>query len=319
MNKIEGKKIFISGGAGFIASHLIERLIEKNDIAVFDNFSRNAIKFVDSSKRKKLKIINGDVLDANLLRESVKGYQIHIHCAAIAGIYTVGKKTSQTIRVNLLGTSNILEAIKDLKSERFIDFSTSEVYGPFTYKGTENDLTTQGPVVENRWTYAVSKLASENLTYSYFQEYKIPSVIVRPFNIYGPRQIGEGAIQRIIIQCLRQQPLTLYNDGTQIRAWCYVEDFIDAILACLTKKEATGQVFNIGNPHGAITNIELAKMIKRLAQSESEIKFRPHPGPEVQVRIPSIEKARNFLGFQPKVGLEEGLLKTIEWYKKHKI
>jgi dTDP-glucose 4,6-dehydratase len=319
MGEIRNKRIFITGGAGFIASHLIERLIEKNRIVVYDNFSRNAIKFIDYSQKNCLKVIHGDILDDSLLRKSVKGCQIFIHCAAIAGIYTVGKNTSRTIRVNLLGTSNLLEAVKDLKLERFIDFSSSEVYGPFTYKGTEMDLTTQGPVNENRWAYAVSKLASENLTYSYFQEYKVPAVIVRPFNIYGPRQIGEGAIQRMITQCLNHKPLILYNNGTQIRAWCYVEDLVKGILACLTKKKAVGQIFNIGNPQGAVTNIKLAKTIKRLTQSDSKIRFRLHPGPEVQVRVPSIEKAKKVLGFQPAIGLEEGLLKTIDWYRRYRV
>lgn len=319
MNKIQGKKIFISGGAGFIASHLIECLAEDNQIVVYDNFTRNAIRFITPRKYSNLNVIHGDILDARLLRKSINGCSIFIHCAAIAGIYSVGKKTSQTIKVNFLGTSNLLEAIKGLAVERFIDFSTSEVYGPFIYKGTENDLTTQGPVSENRWAYSVSKLASEYLTYSYFQEFGVPSVAVRPFNIYGPRQVGEGAIHKMIFQALNNEDITLYNDGTQIRAWCYVSDFIDGILRMLTIKRAVGHTFNIGNPQGAITNIKLAKSIIRLTQSSSRIIFKPHPGPEVQVRVPSVEKAKKILRFEPKVGLDEGLLETIEWYKRHKV
>lgn len=319
MNKIKEKKIFISGGAGFIASHLIEHLAGDNQIVVYDNFSRNAIRFIAYRKYPNLKVIHGDILDGRLLAKCVKGSHIFIHCAAIAGIYSVGKKTSHTIRVNFLGTSNFLEAVKGLKLERFVDFSTSEVYGPFIYKGTEKDLTTQGPVSENRWAYAVSKLASEYLTYSYFQEFGIPAVAVRPFNIYGPRQVGEGAIHKIIFQALNNQDITLYNDGTQIRAWCYVEDFVDGIMRMLTRKSAVGHTFNIGNPQGAITNIKLAKSIIRLTQSNSRIVFKPHPGPEVQVRVPSIEKAREVLNFEPKVGLEEGLAQTIEWYRGHKV
>lgn len=319
MDKIKGKKIFISGGAGFIASHLIERLVGDNKIVVYDNFCRNAIRFLEYRKNPNLKVIHADILDAALLKKSVRGCHIFIHCAAIAGIYSVVKKASHTIRVNFLGTSNFLEAIKNLEVERFVDFSTSEVYGPFTYKGTENDLTTQGPVSENRWAYAVSKLASEYLTYSYFQEYSIPAAAVRPFNIYGPRQVGEGAIHKIVYQALKNEDITLYNDGTQIRAWCYVEDFVEGILRIIGKKAAVGHTFNIGNPQGAVTNFKLAKSIIRLTGSSSKIVFKPHPGPEVQVRVPSIEKARSLLGFEPKVGLEEGLAQTIEWYRGHKV
>lgn len=318
-NMIKGKKIFISGGAGFIASHLIERLRDDNRIVIYDNFTRNAFKFIEHHKHKNVKVIHADILNAKLLNKAVKGSSIFIHCAAIAGIYSVGKRTSHTIRVNFLGTSNILEAIKKLKVERFVDFSTSEVYGPFIYKGTENDLTTQGPVNENRWAYAVSKLASEYITHSYYQEYGIPAVMVRPFNVYGPRQVGEGAIHKIVYQALSNQDITLYNDGTQIRAWCYVEDFVEGIIAALKSARAVGNTFNIGNPQGAVTNFKLAKTIIRLTQSRSRIIFKPHPGPEVQVRVPSVDKARKLLGFKPKVGLEEGLLKTIEWYKAHRV
>jgi len=315
---LKGKNIFITGGAGFIASYLVERLAGHNRIVIYDNFLRDSIHFTKYPDDRRVKIIRGDVLDTNLLKKSVKDCSVFIHCAAIAGIYSAVKKTSHTIHVNILGTSNLLEAIKGFQVDRFIDFSTSEVYGPFIYKDTEKDLTTQGPVYENRWAYSVSKLASEHLTYSYYQEYKIPVVIVRPFNVYGPRQTGEGAIQRMVIQTLTNKPITLYGDGTQIRAWCYVEDFVDGIIACLKKKEAVGQIFNLGNPQGTTTNLKLAEMIKRLTGSDSPILFKPHPGPEVEVRVPSISHAQNLLGFEPKITLEEGILKTIHWYRQHK-
>jgi len=315
---LKGKNIFISGGAGFIASHLIEKLIPANNVVVYDSFLRDSIRFTRYIRNRHVKIVHGDILDARLLKSSVRGCTVFIHCAAIAGIYSIGKKTSNTIRVNTLGTSNFLEAIKNEKVDRFIDFSTSEVYGPFMYKESESSMTTQGPVHENRWAYSVSKLASEYLTYSYYQEYKLPIVIVRPFNIYGSRQTGEGAVQRMIINALAQKPITLYGDGTQIRTWCHVDDFVDAIMMCLEKKAAVGQIFNLGNPKGATTNIRLAEMIKRLAGSRSQIIFKPHPGPEVEVRVPTIALARKLLGFDPKVSLEEGIVKTIAWYRKHK-
>ena len=130
-------------------------------------------------------------------------------------------------------------------------------------------------------------------------------------------QVGDGAIRGITLQALQNKPITLFNDGTQIRAWCYVDDFVDGVLRCAEKKEAVGQAFNLGNPQGTITNFELANMIIRLTQSKSEIIFKPHPGPEVDLRVPSIEKAASLLGFKPTVSLEAGISRTIPWYRDH--
>jgi nucleoside-diphosphate-sugar epimerase len=121
----------------------------------------------------------------------------------------------------------------------------------------------------------------------------------------------------MILQALKHAPITLYNDGTQIRAWCYVEDFVDGVLRCAERTEAVGHAFNLGNPQGTSTNFELANMIIRLTESKSEIVFKPHPGPEVDLRVPSIEKAASLLGFKPTVSLEAGISKTIPWYREH--
>src|SRR5438093_6924674 len=139
----------------------------------------------------------------------------------------------------------------------------------------------------------------------------------RPFNVYGPRQVGDGAIRGMILQALQHAPITLYNDGTQIRAWCHVDDFVDGVLRCAEKPEAVGHAFNLGNPQGTVTNFELANMILRLTHSTSEIVFKPHPGPEVDLRVPSIEKATQLLGYNPKISLEAGISRTIPWYVEH--
>ena len=165
--------------------------------------------------------------------------------------------------------------------------------------------------------YAASKLASEHLSYAHYKEDGLPLAIVRPFNVYGPRQVGDGAIRGITIQALQNKPITLFNDGTQIRSWCYVDDFVDGVLRCAEKPEAVGHAFNLGNPQGTATNFELAHMIIRLTQSKSEIIFKPHPGPEVDLRVPSIEKAAKLLGFKPTVSLETGISNTIPFYREH--
>ncbi len=312
---IKNKKIFITGGAGFIASHLCQRLIEDNRITVYDNNLRNALKYTSLLHHPHLRFVKGDVLDLKHLKKTMAGSSLVIHCAAIAGIYSVVKSPTATLKVNFLGTYHTLEAALHNKVRKFVDFSTSEVYGPYVYKGTEDDLTTQGPVSEGRWSYAVSKLAAEHLTHSYHKEYGLAVTTLRPFNIYGPRQVGEGAIRGMILNAIKNNPITLYNDGTQIRAWCYVDDFVDGVMEVITNSRAIGHTFNLGNPQGSITNIELANMIKRLAGSTSRIVFKKHPGPEVQVRVPSINRAKKLLGYHPKIGLEEGIIRTIAWYR----
>ena len=165
--------------------------------------------------------------------------------------------------------------------------------------------------------YAASKLASEHLSFAHHLESGLPLAIVRPFNVYGPRQVGDGAVRGIILQALKHEPIVLYNDGTQIRAWCFVEDFVDGVLACAEQPAAVGHAFNLGNPQGTITNLELTRMILRLTRSRSEIVYRPHPGAEIDLRVPSIHKAAALLGFAPTVGLEEGLTRTIAWYAEN--
>ena len=188
--KIAGKRIFITGGAGFIASHLIEKLIDDNEIVVYDNLLRNALRYTAVQDNPNLRFVNGDVLDAGALTAAMEGADICVHAAAVAGIYSVGANTSRTMKVNMLGTYHALEAAVANQVPRFIDFSTSEVYGPFVYRGKESDRTTLGPVGERRWVYAVSKLAGEHLAAAYADDYGLRVTSLRPFNVYGPRQVG---------------------------------------------------------------------------------------------------------------------------------
>jgi len=312
---IQGKRIFITGGAGFIASHLIERLVADNEVVVYDNLLRNALQFTDFRQHPGLTFVKGDVLDAHALKAAMQGADICVHAAAIAGIYSVGANLTRTMQVNLLGTYHALEAATANKIARFVDFSTSEVYGPFVYRGKETDRTTVGPLGERRWIYAVSKLAAEHFSHAYSADFDLQVVSVRPFNVYGPRQVGEGAVQQIIGRALNDEPITVFNDGTQIRSWCFVSDFVDGLYKTLHADTGRHATFNLGNPQATITVLGLAETIIRLTGSRSRIVFKPHPGPEVDMRIPDIAHAREQLGFAPKVGLEEGLVRSIEWYR----
>ena len=312
---IKQKRIVVTGGAGFIASHLIERLIDDNKVVVYDNFMRNALQYTSLEGHPNLEVIKGDVLDFEKLKGVMRGADICVHMAAVAGIYSVGANATHTVKVIFLGTHNALEAAVEAGVKRFVDFSTSEVYGPFVYKGKETDATTLGPVGERRWVYAASKLAAEHLASTYQDRHDITVVSVRPFNIYGPRQVGEGAIHHMVKSALGNEDITVYNDGCQIRSWCYVTDFVDALCSALVIDGKDSHVFNIGNAQATVTVLGLAEKIISMLGSSSKIVFKPHPGPEVEMRVPDISKARDVLGYRPKVGLEEGLSKSIEWYR----
>ena len=177
----------------------MEALLAEHEITIYDNLHRNALKFTSFAKHPHLRFVQGDVLDVEGLNRAMQGAEICVHAAAIAGIYSVGKSPSMTMKVNFLGAYNALEAAVTNGVRRFVDFSTSEVYGPFVYRGKETDMTTQGTVGEKRWIYAVSKLASEHYAHAFGEENGLEVNSVRPFNVYGPRQIGEGAIQQMLL------------------------------------------------------------------------------------------------------------------------
>jgi nucleoside-diphosphate-sugar epimerase len=224
----------------------------------------------------------------------------------------------RTMRVNVIGTYNVLEAALATAStvERFIDFSTSEVFGTHAFRVQEGQVSTIGSVGEARWTYAVSKLAGEHMAHAYHDELALPTVTVHPFNVFGPGQIGGGAIRAFIETALRGNELVIHGDGSQIRAWCYVTDMVSGVLACLERPEAVGQAFNIGNPRSAVTIYDLAQRIKRLMRYDGETVFQPLHYADVELRIPNVEKARELLGWEPQVELDDGLAKTIAWYRE---
>ena len=311
------KTYFITGGAGFIANTIIRRLVDQHKIIVYDNFHRDTLSGSDLSGHKNITVIRGDVLDLPKLTESMKGSDAVIHAAGIAGIDTVIKNPVKTMRVNMIGTANMLEAAYvNQIPDRVIDFSTSEVFGSMAFRLSETDSTVAGSAGEARWTYAVSKLAGEHLTHAYSRQYDLPVVTVRPFNVYGPGQTGEGAIQIFIKRALKNEPIHIDGDGNQIRAWCYVDDFVDCIIKCIEKPEAVGESFNIGNSRAVITILGLANTVCRVLNSSSKIVHEPPLSADIAIRIPSVEKALSVLGFKAKVDLEEGIALTAKWLSK---
>jgi nucleoside-diphosphate-sugar epimerase len=313
-----GKRIFVTGGAGFIGTTLARELLDENTVVAYDNLHRNSLEGTELGSHSNFELVEGDVLDADGVREAARGATHIVHCAAIAGVDAVLASPVRTMRVNVIGTYNVLEAaLATLDTvERFVDFSTSEVFGTHAFRVQEGQVSTIGSVGEARWTYAVSKLAGEHMAHAYHDELGLPTVTVHPFNVFGPGQIGGGAIRAFSEAALAGRDLTIHGDGSQIRAWCYVTDMVSAVLACLERPEAVGQAFNVGNPRSAVTIFDLAQRIKRLTGCPGEIVFQPLHYADVELRIPNVEKAEEMLGWRPLVELDDGLLQTLSWYRE---
>jgi len=315
---LEGKRIFITGGAGFIATTLARELVDRNEVVAVDNLHRDALTGTELAEHPNLEFHRVDVLDPEPVRELARGATHIVHCAAIAGVDTVIESPVRTMRVNVIGTYNALEAaLATLDTvERFLDFSTSEVFGRHAFRVTEGDVSTIGSVGEARWTYAVSKLAGEHMARAYHDELGLPATTLHPFNVFGPGQIGGGAIRAFIEASLAGHDLTVHGDGSQIRAWCYVTDMVDAVLRCLERAEAVGHAFNVGNPRSAVTIFDLAHRIKRLTDAPGDVVLTPIDWADVELRIPNVEKAKELLDWTPQVELDEGLARTIAWYRE---
>ncbi|MBI2996293.1 MAG: NAD-dependent epimerase/dehydratase family protein [Candidatus Melainabacteria bacterium] len=320
------KNIFITGGAGFIGSHLVEELIKNNfKVTVFDNLHRNSIKYTDILKSNLVTFIKGNILNKELVEKRMKGHDLIIHAAAIAGVSNYHKFPYLTFKTNLIGTYNILEAMVKNKTNKLIDFSTSEVFGPNAKDVSEDSYFNIGPPKHRRWSYAGSKIGGEFLISTYAEEYKWSGTIIRPFNIYGPKQTGEGAISSFCKNIVSNKKLILEGDGKAIRSWCYIDDFISAIMLVIKNMPSTVETFNIGNPKETLSNIELARLVlqvsfngKKLNEKEN-IKFELMKYPEIKERSPNIHKFQKLYNWSPKVSLREGLQKTLMWFKQNAI
>lgn len=315
---LKNKTIFLTGGAGFIGATLTGRLHEANRIVIFDNFNRDSLSGRPWASHPNVTVIRGDVTDAAEIARAMTEARpnIVVHLAAIAGVDTVIKSPTTTMRVNLVGTINTLDAARRVPGlERLVDFSTSEVFGSYAFRAEETQITSVGAVGEARWIYAVSKLAGEHLVHAFHREFDMPTVTLRPFNVYGPGQVGEGAIHRFVVNALHDRDIEIHGDGTQIRAWCFVDDMVEGILLAMEHPNAIGQSFNIGNARAVVTIYGLANAIVRVLGSKSQIRFIRKDYADVELRVPNVDKARDLIGFEAKVDLEEGLRRTGDYYR----
>lgn len=321
MNKSKKPIIFLTGGAGFIGSHLTERLVKHGyKVKIFDNLSRNAIKYTNILKNSAVEFVQGDILDMKKLAGSMKGTDAVLHLAAIAGVSNYYKFPAKTLKTNLIGTYNVLEAMLQNKVLRIIDMSTSEIFGTDAIEASEETYFKIGPPDDKRWSYAASKIGGEQFIYRYADEFHLNATVVRPFNIYGPRQVGEGAISNFCKKILEGGKIKIEGTGASSRSWCYIDDFVDVLMLLIEKPHRGVDNFNIGNPWQIRTNYDLAQLVIRHAENFLSRKFVgkfeyvPMPFTEIKVRYPNINKIKNAYNWYPKIDLEQGVSNTFKWF-----
>jgi UDP-glucose 4-epimerase len=316
-------KYLITGGSGFIGSHLAESLITKGDeVVIIDNQSTGSItnlKNIDS----KVKLIDGDILDKSLLEKYVLESDYVVHLAAALGVLNIVNKPLQSLKINIQGTENVLDFADRFKKPVLIA-STSEVYGKNgKVPLNEEDDRIVGHPLKSRWSYSEAKAVDESLAYFYYLENKLPIRIVRFFNTVGPRQVGQYGmvVPRFVTAALRNEPIQVYGSGDQIRCFCHVSDAIRALLLVIDSDKAIGQVFNVGN-NQQISIMDLAKKVIEITGSNSEIKKIPYSEayPEgfedMQRRVPDISKIKKVLGWSPEIGLDQIIRDIADFHAK---
>lgn len=308
------QRVLVTGGAGFIGSHLCNKLVDEGfDVVCLDNLSTGSEKNIEH-------LINKDNFKFHRLDITWEWLDFGkidyiFHLASPASPVDYQKFPEETATVNSMGTIGMLKQAANHKA-KFLLASTSEIYGDpkehpqkETYWGNVNSF---GP----RSCYDESKRFAETMTYIYLQKHQLDGRVIRIFNTYGPKmQKDDGrVVSNFINQAIKGEPLTIYGDGSQTRSFCYVSDMVEGICKAMFEEGTKGEVFNLGNP-SEFTMLELAGKIKKMTNSESELIHKDLPKDDPKQRCPDITKAKEKLGWEPKVSVDEGLQKTIEYYK----
>jgi UDP-glucose 4-epimerase len=318
-------QVLITGGAGFIGSHLAEAYLARGDeVWVMDDLSTGGIRNVEHLRtHPKFHYLVETVMNVPVLAESIDRVDAVIHLAAAVGVRLIVESPVNTIETNIKGTENVLLQANKKKKKVFIA-STSEVYGKSTrLPFREEDDLVLGPTTKGRWSYACSKALDEFLAIAYWKERKLPVVIARLFNTVGPRQTGRYGmvIPTFVRQALSGSPITVFGDGSQSRSFTYVSDVVQAILGLVDSDQAVGQVFNIGNGK-EITILDLANLVKEVAGSASQIVTIPYDQAyeegfeDMPRRVPDISKIRKAIGYEPTLGIRAILEKVVEYERK---
>jgi len=305
-------KYLITGGAGFIGSHLAEKLIARGDqVVVFDNLSTGSVSNLSGIKGK-IKFEQGNILDKVVIDKLVSESDYVVHLAAALGVFNIVNKTLESLKTNLQGSEFVLEGCDRYRKPVLIA-STSEIYGKNDKVPlNEEDDRIIGHPLKSRWSYSEAKAVDESLAYFYYLENKLPIRIVRFFNTVGPRQVGHYGmvVPRFVSAALKNEPLSVYGSGDQIRCFCHVDDAVRALLLVMDSEKAVGEVFNVGN-NKQITILELAKKVIELTGSSSGIekisyeKAYPEGFEDMQRRVPDISKIRQVFGWSPEINLEQ--------------
>jgi UDP-glucose 4-epimerase len=318
-------KALITGGAGFIGSHLAERLLELNhEVFIIDNLWTGRLANVENIQDdERLHLVVDTILNESVMNELVFKVDHVYHLAAAVGVKKIMDHPVETLDINVKGTEAVLRLANRFKKKVLIA-STSEVYGRhLNGKVSEDDSRVMGSVKKRRWAYACSKTLDEFLTLAYHDEKKLPVVISRLFNTVGPRQTGQyGMVLPNFVQsALLGKSIAVYGDGTQSRSFIHVRDAVEAIIALMAEPQADGDVFNVGNDH-EITINDLAQKVKDMTGSDSNIEHVPYekaygPGFEdMERRCPNIEKINNLIGFKPEYDLEAMIQSVIDYFKQ---
>jgi UDP-glucose 4-epimerase len=318
-------KVLITGGAGFIGSHLAEKLLERGDeVFAIDNLWTGKLANLSRVQNSKgFHLVVDTILNESVMNELVFKADHIYHLAAAVGVRTIMDNPVETLDINVKGTEVVLRLANRFKKKVFIT-STSEIYGNhMEHTLAEDDNRVMGSVKKRRWAYACSKTLDEFLALAYFDEKKLPVVIGRLFNTVGPRQTGQyGMVLPSFVQsALLGKPITVYGDGDQTRSFTHVRDVVEAITGLMSKPGAEGDVFNVGNDKEVTIN-ELAEKVKKMTGSASPIEHVPYekaygPGFEdMRRRCPNIEKVRKLIGFQPRYDLEAMIQGVIDYFKE---
>ena len=319
-------RALITGGAGFIGSHLAEALLNGgHEVDIIDNLSTGSIRNVGHLKSNpRFKYTIDTLTNEPLLAELIDRNDVVFHFAAAVGVKLIVEQPVHTIETNVHGTEVVLKHANK-KKKKVVIASTSEVYGksadvPFR---EDADLV-MGATMKHRWAYACSKAIDEFLALAYYKERGLPVIIVRFFNTVGPRQTGQYGmvLPSFVRQALAGAPITVFGDGTQSRSFTYVGDVVDCLMKLIDEPKAVGQVFNIGNKE-EITILKLAETVKSLTGSSSRIDFIPYDQAyeegfeDMPRRVPDLAKVGQLVGYAPKVQLNEIITKVIEYFRAH--
>ncbi len=314
MKAIQGNRILVTGGAGFIGSHLVGALADTNEVVVLDSFSSGKRENLRHQlHRGAIRLIEGDVRDPDLVREAAKGCGIIFHLAVQC--LRVSLFDPRLVHeVNATGTLNVCEAALKNKVSRFVYVSSSEVYG----SAVSVPMDEEHPLLPTT-PYGASKLAGEMLAMTFHRTYGLPAIVVRPFNTYGPRAHFEGAygelIPKFVLRALTDRPPVIFGDGLQTRDFTYVSDTVEGLLQASGADQMDGQVANIASGREVSVNAIAAHVLDLAGKTHLRPLYTPARPADVRRHLASVAKAERLLGFRAKIGIREGLRKYIDWFR----